>query len=227
MCASPLLRLLAAASAVAGLASASHAALFYSNNFESGTNFAEWSSNQQFTTATNFSRFMGRYTNSGVTLTVPQPARPNNDAPGPGGTTQLLLRFHLYVLDSWDGSDTTHGPDSFGIRVNNTLVFNETFANQHTYQSYDRDPDVGRAQLGFDQRWDDSIYYMAIPFDTAAPTISVQFFAYGLLGAVADESWGIDNVRLSVVSVPAPGAAGLGLVAGGFLLRRRRRVVAG
>jgi hypothetical protein len=224
MCARPLLaRLLAASALLAVSSSAANATVFYSNNFENGSSYSEWSSNQQFTTATNFSRFLGRYMNSGVTLNVPQPVRPGNDQPGPGGATQLLLQFHLYIIDSWDGSEATNGPDHFGIRVNNTVIFDETFANQHAYQTYDAEPDVGRTQLGFDQRWDDSIYHMSIPFDTAAPTISVQFFAYGLLGAIADESWGVDNVRLSVVPVPAPGAAGLGLAAGSMLLRRRRR----
>ncbi|MGE3107411.1 MAG: hypothetical protein AB7G11_00835 [Phycisphaerales bacterium] len=218
-----LVRSLAAAGVLSALSSA-NASIFYSQNFESGTNLPEWSSNQNYSTANTFSRFLGRYTNSGVTLSLPQPARPNNDAPGPGGSTQLLLEFHLYIIDSWDGSETTYGPDHFGIRVGSSLLFDETFANQHTFQTYDHDPNVGRAHLGFDERWMDSIYYMALPFDTASPTISLQFFAYGLHGAVADESWGIDNVRLSVVPVPAPGAAGLGLIAGAAAFRRRRRI---
>ncbi len=199
------------------------ASVFYSTNFENGSNRAEWSSNQNYSTQASFTRFLGRYTNSGVTLTVPQPARPNNDVPGPGGATELLLEFHLYIIDSWDGSETTHGPDHFGIRVNNTVIFDETFANQHPLQSYERSADVGPVHMGYDARWLDSIYYMAVPFDTTSPTISIQFYGAGLHGSFNDESWGIDNVRLSVVPVPAPGAAWLGMLGAGAMLRRRRK----
>lgn len=220
--------LLRAACVIGGLASAcvpsvSKASVFYSANFESGTSRPEWSSNQNYTIATNFTRFLGRYTNSAATLTVPQPARPNNDAPGPGGTTQLMLRFSLYIIDSWDGDETTHGPDRFIIRVNNEVIFSETFANQHPLQSYSGSPDVGPAHLGFDERWLDSIYTIAVPFDTASPTISVQFQGSGLHGSFNDESWGIDNVELSVVAVPVPGTAVVGMIGSLGLLRRRRR----
>lgn len=220
-----LARIGSAALLLASFSSAADASVFYSTSFQGSADLPEWSSNQNYSTADNFTRFLGRYTNSTVTLTVPQPARPNGDVPGPGGTTQLLLQFHLYIIDSWDGNEPTNGLDHFGIRINGATVFDETFANQHNWQSYNRNPDVGRAHLGFDARWVDSIYYMSIPFDTTGPTLSVQFYAWGLLGAVADESWGIDNVQLSVVPVPAPGAAGLGLLGSSAMLIRRRRKV--
>ncbi len=96
------------------------------------------------------------------------------------------------------------------------------FANQHLWQTYQHNPDVGRSQLGFDGRWNDSIYYMSIPFATDAPVMRIDFLAYGLHGSMNDESWGIDNVRVSTVPIPAPaGAALLGL--GGLVMLRSRR----
>jgi MYXO-CTERM domain-containing protein len=223
--------------APAYLSAGASATIFYSNNFEQNEPYAEWSSNQRYTDAPVFTQFLGRYTNAGVTLTLAAPPRPRDEVPGGGGDgeggggggpppppppRQYLLEFWFYCIDSWDGSEPTHGPDYFGVRVNGAMVFAETFANQHTYQSYPHSPDVGRALLGFDARWNDSIYYMSIPFATDASTLGIEFLASGLNGAMNDESWGIDNVRVSTV----PGPAGVSLlgVAGAFAARRRRVV---
>lgn len=211
-------------------AAAANASIFYSNNFERGAQYAEWSSNQTFTTHASFSRFLGRYTNTTTTLTIPAPPI-TRDAPtspggeGGGGTPSprgYLLNFSFYCIDSWDGYEPTNGIDRFGIRVNNTTVFYESFANQHTGQSYAGRPVVGPTQLGFDGRWNDSIYYLSIPFYTDAPILSIDFFAHGLHGSMNDESWGVDNITLSSVPVPTPGGAALIALGGVFAIRRRR-----
>ncbi len=209
------------------------ATVFYSKNFQNGSTYAEWSTNQHYTNAPTFTRFLGRYTNDTVTLTLPTPAeynRPHDEVPGdpppgepPPTRDQLLLEFHLYIIDSWDGSEPTQGPDYFNVQVNGMSIFDETFANQHMYQSYHHLPDVGRAQLGFDQRWVDSIYYMSMPFDVTTDTFHISFRGHGLQ-VINDESWGIDNINLSIITVPSPGAAAL-LVLGTFCVAggRRRR----
>jgi hypothetical protein len=224
-----LLMLLSPAVLVAG----AQANLFYSNDFERNEPYAEWSSNQRYTDRDVFTQFLGRYTNDTVSLTLQAPPRPRDEVPGGGGAgggggggtpapSAYLLEFWFYAIDSWDGNDSVYGPDRFMVRVNNAAIFHESFANQHLWQSYNRSPDVGRAQLGFDGRWNDSIYYMALPFSTNDATLRFDFLAYGLHGAMNDESWGIDNIRVSTVPVPAPAGAGLLLAGACFAARRRR-----
>ncbi len=222
------------------LTAGANATLFYVNTFQSGTTYPEWSSNQTYTEEGVFTRFLGRYTNSGVMLTLDAPPRPRDEVPGGGDggdggggggppppppppvARGYVLDFSFFCIDSWDGSDPAYGLDHFAVRVNGQIVFDETFANQHLWQSYQGDPAVGRSQLGFDQRWNDSIYGLSVPFATDDPVLRIEFFAYGLHGVMNDESWGIDNVRVSTVPVPAPaGAAVLGL--GGLVAMRRRR----
>jgi hypothetical protein len=216
-------RILAAGAAAAlmgqgVLPGAARADVFYSQNFENSGYLPEWTPNQHEDYAPAFSRFIGRYSNDAVSLTRARPA--GYGGPSVTGTT-ILLQFDLYIIDSWDGSEPTYGPDYFRMFVNGNMIFNETFANQHNYQTY-REPDIGRFQMGFDQRYVDSIYHMSIPFDFNGPSMEIFFQGVGLQG-VNDESWGLDNVRLSVVPVPGPAAlAVLGLGIGMTGMRRRR-----
>ena len=227
----PLLALVGGTT-LAGAAGA-NANIFYSNNFEQGGPYPEWSSNQAYTTSPTFTRFLGRYSNNTVSLRldappVPRdrPHQPGDEGGGndgdPSGPRRYLLEFSFYCIDSWDGIDTVHGPDHFVVRVNNATVFDESFANQHEWQSYRGEPDIGPTQLGFNGRWDDSIYTLSIPFATDSPTIRIDFYAYGLYSALSDESWGIDNINVSTVPVPAPAAAGVLLTLGAMGMRRRR-----
>lgn len=157
---------------------------------------------------------------------TPEPNPQPNPNPTPQTRLQLMLAFDLYVLDSWDGAEQTHGIDQFGVTVNGQQIFLESFANVHRLQSYQGTPVVDRQHLGFNSAYVDSIYRLSIPFDVSGADIArFQFAGSGLLGAMNDESWGIDNVTVSMelVTVPAPGAAGvlaMGALAG---LRRRRR----
>jgi hypothetical protein len=134
----------------------------------------------------------------------------------------FTLMFDLYIIDSWDGYLTPHGPDHFQVLVNDVMIFDETFANQHHYQSF-RAPDVGPMHMGFNSLYKDSIYRdISIPFTIGdAETISIRFRSQGL-HSMADESWGLDNVRVSYVPIPSPGAMGL-LCAGLLVMAPRRR----
>src|SRR5688572_11493270 len=66
------------------LTAGANATLFYVNTFESGSSYPEWSSNQTYTERDPFTRFLGRYTNAGVTLTLNAPPRPRDEVPGGG-----------------------------------------------------------------------------------------------------------------------------------------------
>ena len=70
----------------------------------------------------------------------------------------------------------------------------------------------------------DSVYELSFTFPHIASAITLNFGANGLQ-TLADESWGLDNVRVSVAAVPIPAAVwlfGTGLVALVGLSRRRK-----
>jgi len=198
---------------------ASAQTIFYSNNFESALGTG-WGTAAQITQHTNFSKYVGRYSgNQGVLLTVAKPSIP---APPPGHWVEYRLTFDFYAIDSWDGDDPNFGPDYFYVTVNSNTVFAQTFANQHEYQSF-APPTVGGIDLGYGAAFDAIYRDISVAFEPdAASTLSVKWFGVGLQG-LSDESWGIDNVRLSYAVVPSPGVGtALGL-AGLAALRRRRR----
>ena len=210
----------AAALAVCTLGGVAGAQVIYTQNFEAGSAWPEWSVNQT-TQSPTFTRFLGRFLGERATLGVELPPLPEGDGiAGPPEAASYLLEFSFYCIDSWDGSDANNGPDRFHVFINNEPIFSETFANQHQEQSY-REPDVGRSHMGFHDSWFDSIYHIALPFVAPAGNVNIGFQATGLL-TMSDESWGIDNVRVSVI--PAPGVAGVALVGlGAFGGRKRRR----
>ena len=220
------------------------------DDFESGHANKAWSDNTIVETEgpSIFTYFAGRYADERIRLRRPaidpngprdttEPP-PGDDGGGTGGGdgggngggnggggpfVQYFLSFDFYAIDSWDGDDTRYGPDRFEVRVNGESRFNESFANQHEYQSFAR-PTVGPVHLGYNTTAKDSIYRaITVPFtiDASSTDIVFDFQAIGLQ-SIYDESWGIDNVRMSYDIVPAP--AGAGLMALGTLgLTRRRR----
>ncbi len=128
--------------------------------------------------------------------------------------TAINLSFLLAIIDSWDGDDyPCCGPDRLNIRVDGNIMpyFSETFDNpQGGTQSYVPPPNVElrrRVGLGFNGFWDDSAYNMER--DTArftniahqGSTLTIEWFASGVnWGGLDDESWAIDNVKVSLVN---------------------------
>lgn len=199
-----------------------------------------------------FSRFGGRYGNHSLSLTldaiqprdiVNDPGHGGGDKPGDGGdgggdgggnggggdggggTMRIVydLAFDLYVIDTWDGSTTANGPDRFRVLLNGTPIFDETFANQHSIQSF-REPDVGRRDLGFREFISDSIYRdITLRFEAPAGERQFTLTWQGLgLQNLHDESWGIDNIGVFALAVPTPASIAL-LALGGTLAVRRKR----
>jgi hypothetical protein len=230
------------AGGLAALAAISTPALagtpIYSNTFESALG-SGWTSNAVIdaSTTANFTRFLGRYSqNEGVTLNLtltgaqisgPQNSGTGGSSPGVRPPLSYQLMFDLFTIDSWDGLSPTNGPDRFQVLVNNTMLFNHAIAadqSMPSWTTYPEAPTVNWTHLGFNSAWRDAIFRnvtidFTLPENTTA--VAIRWQSSGLLN-LNDESWGIDNVRLSYSVVPAPGTAGL-LAAGGLLAARRRR----
>lgn len=194
--------------------------VLYSTTFETGSPGAMWSANARVETQAPFTRFLGRYSeNEAVTLTLVPPETGGLNA---GEYYQYELIFDFYAIDSWDGYATNYGPDNFRVYKNNIKLFEETFSNQHQYQSM-RPADVGPMHMAYNPSYKDSIYRdIRLPFTgEGGETIVIKFKGQVMQG-MWDESWGIDNVRVNYQVVPSPGAAAL-LGLGGLAAARRRR----
>lgn len=216
----------------------------YQNTFESHDLGPMWSANTTLEWSyPTFTTFVGRYSGSQTTLTLTQPTLPppgvsgdgpggggGGDGPGGGGEgggsdrfLQYTLTFDLYALDSWDGSNIAFGSDWFNVSANTQTLFRETIGNQPGSTQTLYAPAVGPAMLGYDARYFDSIYrQIALTFSVPADQpLSITWRDEGLQG-LNDESWGIDNVRITYEVVPAPATLGLASALAFASLRRRR-----
>lgn len=227
-----------AATAIAALAAASGSALadtqVYFNNFESA-DLGSWSHPSKSVTPVGNRGFLGEFGNDTVTL-------PLTDLPG---HSSITLAFDLYIIRSWDGNIETPGvgPDIWSVGMihqdlGEHVFLATTFANQpaawNRSQSYPLAYGDGNSamyagameinSLGYTHREFSlsSVYHMEFTMPEHSDSSATFWFrAQGLQG-IADESWGLDNVRVSVSGVPAPGAVAL-LGLGGVMAGRRRR----
>ncbi len=118
--------------------------------------------------------------------------------------TQLSLEFDLYLFATWDGENTIYGKDYFSLSgdVNESWTFTN---HQPQGQSYPGSPD----EIYGSGVWATHVYRGLDPTglgdefltDHSGDTFSVTF---GGPTTQTDEWWGIDNVRVSIDSVPAP-----------------------
>ena len=135
------------------------------------------------------------------------------------------LSFLLAMIDSWDGDDSTWGPDFFNVKVDGVPIFNETvafYANQYnpgTDQSYHPLSQVILSEdpIAYDMKFDP-----AFTFPHSANTLTIEWFASG--GGWQgddDESWAIDNVEVILdpepivdpdTSAPIPTMSGWALI---------------
>ena len=182
--------------------------MVYGNDFE-GTVGPEWSKTSVDVTPGG-RRFLGQSGNDTLTLTLAcLPAH-----------VQVTLSFDLYVIRSWDGNILVHpisggaiGPDVWGVKVaGGPLLLQTTFTNwldfrqayPGPYPGSDNAPLTGAAEtnsLGYlyADRPMDAVYRLSLTFPHSTDSLSLDFYAAGLQ-ALTDESWGIDNIHISVVS---------------------------
>ncbi|MFM6748671.1 MAG: Calx-beta domain-containing protein, partial [Dolichospermum sp.] len=178
----------------------------YSNNFETSAG-SEWSNTTRSTTPSGGRNFLGQFANDTVSLTLNDQRLAN---------TNITLEFDLFIMDSWDGNNIPHGPDQFNLSIagGNTLL-NTTFSNIETDdfpQAYpgstgEGDYPAGTGAIEIDTLgytfFGDSVYHLSYTFPNVSNSIILNFSGIGLQG-IGDESWGLDNISVSVLETPTP-----------------------
>jgi hypothetical protein len=248
----PLLRCLGAPlfllTALSLLASASNAQQVYSNDF-SGAIGSEWSINTTDITPVGGRRFLGQFSNQTVNLSL-------SGLPSHNIVTLNFDLFVIrswdgnQVLSSQPG---VVGPDLFTVSIDGSPLLTTSFSNIYgpdgtpahatypqaypgTYPSGNFLPRTGATEvntLGY--QWNDpgvyvgpmdSVYHLTLAVPHSAGTLT-----FGFNGApnqiITDESWGIDNVQVSVGAAPEPATLAFALFGSlpavlGTMRRRQR-----
>ena len=176
----------------------------YFNDFESIVG-AEWSNGKtDVTPAARARGFLGQFGDENVILTL-------SDLPA---HTQATVSFDLFILRSWDGNNQIHGPDIWQLKVDGgPTLLHTTFANAPVnfedfrqaypddYPGGDYPPYTGATEiktLGYTDA-PDSVYHLRYTFDHIASIMSLDFSGQGLQ-EIKDESWGLDNVEVMILS---------------------------
>ena len=173
----------------------------YFNDFEKETG-DEWSNKTHAITPIDARRFLGKFSNDSVSLSL------ENDM---FSNSRISLDFDLYIIDSWDGNNTSYGPDKFVVSLNDSQkLLDTTFSNQELSdypQVYPNISGIGTYPAGSGAKEIDtlgyaytgnSVYHISLDFYSSSPLISLDFAGVGLQG-IGDESWGLDNVSISVL----------------------------
>lgn len=123
----------------------------------------------------------------------------------------VTVTFDLYILKSWDGNNPNYGPDRWSLSVQNgPELLDTTFSNNPKTGAYDLSlqnypkvnstPQSGAAAvntLGY-KFYGDSIYQLSFTFSHKSDTLALNFSSSLFEGkGTEDESWGLDNVRVS------------------------------
>lgn len=156
----------------------------------------------------------------------------------------LQVHFLFAAIDSLDGTGSFPAGDFFKVAIDGATLFSESFANATLSQEQSYVAPSGaelarRVDLGFGGPggfFTDSAYNFAADarfsnFPHSGSTAKIEFFIFGEGNqSLADESWAMDNLRVSVTttgessSVPVPASLpllGFGLSCLYFLGRRK------
>jgi hypothetical protein len=122
----------------------------------------------------------------------------------------LKVSFDLYVLKSWDGNSPRYGPDRWSLDVaGGPVLLDTTFSNNQKVSTEGSDQDYPKLRspprtsasvtnsLGY-RFFGDSIYPLEFTFAHTASELTLNFRSSLFEGkGTADESWGLDNVRVA------------------------------
>ena len=215
--------------------SSAYALTVYENDFQSAVG-SEWSHTLTQNTPTPYPfgarSFLGEFGNQQVSISLSNLAVHSS----------VLLEFDLYLIRSWDGSSAgtafDYGDDHFKLAVTGgATLLDETFsngnpagqsfgplANNPYYTGASETYSLGYVFYDGIQQTSqvmDSVYRLSFNFAHDSDILAFDFRGYGLQSR-EDESWGLDNVRVSVVPEPATLpllGVGLGLIA--WVARKR------
>jgi len=176
--------------------------LIYANTF-GGSVGSEWSNASTDLTPTS-RRFLGQFGNQTVSLTLS--CLPVH--------THVGVAFDLFVIRSWDGN-LSSGPDIWELNATGgTLLSHTTFANWNakrqaypgTYPGGDYVDHTGATEINtlgytYSNSPMDAVYHLNYLFPHASASLTLNFLASGLQ-ALVDESWGIDNIEVTVKTFP-------------------------
>jgi len=197
----------------------------YSDDFE-GEKSGQWSDSRYATTPSG-RNFLGEFAKfDGTSLTV-------DNLPS---HTSATVSFDLFIIRSWDGNNTRDGPDIWELSVaGGSTLLRTTFSNAEpnfahaqafpsTFPGGDNYAGTGaeRNTLGYYFRSNplDSVYHLEFPFPHSASSLTLNFSASGS-GAefgIGDESWGLDNVKVSVEpTITSPKTTSPGSITAGNL----------
>lgn len=219
------------------LVGGAHAQIVYSNDFEATTGgFTAGALVSHANTANPLgptSKFLGLFSdNTATKLTL--------TGLTPGSVYDLTL--DLLIKGSWDGNSVSVGPDVWRVRADGSTLVDTTFSNiAGSNQSFSSNGYIGagnyaprtNAAVVYDDpdiyaRYSiykfDKIGLPQLEFTPATSTVVLTFEGANLQGT-NDESWAIDNVKVTGRgnAVPEPGALLLVGLGGLALLRRRRK----
>lgn len=176
--------------------------LVYFTDFESGAG-SEWLPNITTVTPIGNRRFLGEFENATATLNLS----------GLPAHEEIIITFDLFILKSWDGNPYT---DFWSLAVDGQEIFKTTFDTQEFLsvhrQSYpdpypvgDYTPRTGAKEnntLGyaFEGTPLDSVYGISMTVPHSASSLAIDFTGSELERGIIDESWGLDNMEIRVVS---------------------------
>ena len=162
----------------------------YATDFESGADRA-WSRGETVSNAIS-SRFLGEFSNDSATLLLA----------GLPPHAQLRLSWDALIIDAWDGN-LTPGPDYFGFNVAGLPqpAWEYTFhaSGNPQVQSYPGTPSLSGVNFAGLANSDSIYRNIQFDFPHTNDTLDLTFYGRNLQG-VADEGWGLDNVRVLLPS---------------------------
>ncbi|MBC7759372.1 MAG: hypothetical protein H7069_10975 [Phormidesmis sp. FL-bin-119] len=188
----------------------------YTNNFE-GASLAGIQGGIE--SVYDSKKVLGFYNNSGFTLTLSGLAKHD----------LLLVKFDLYLHDSWGGNNTgtidvVDGPDVWQLKINNETLINTTFSNSGCFptycqqQSYPKnfpfhhDAGTGASRTDLPGRCSlanvpggTTMYRIEKIFNNSSSNLVLEFKDLlkqnNAVNMLCDESWSLDNLSVSILTL--------------------------